>query len=84
MPGKPPGGWGFLSPIFVQASLNKNPTLKFPPINYSFFRTLLHLSDVENDQGRKRQKLQQLITSIFVASEPKFDWRKRLLKIGAV
>ena len=35
--GKTPRGWGFLSPIFVQASLNKNPTLKFPQINYFFF-----------------------------------------------
>ena len=59
MPGKPPGGWGFLSPNFVQASLNKNPTLKFPPINYSSFRELIQMSDVENEQRRKRPKLRQ-------------------------
>ena len=26
---KPPGEWGFFPPIFVDASLNQNPTLSF-------------------------------------------------------
>ena len=36
-PRKPPGGWGFCTAIFGEASLNKNPT----PIFFSFLAVFI-------------------------------------------
>ena len=61
---KPPGGWGFYSPISNEASQNKNPTKKLK-IQYFLEIRLKRRLDDNSDQELGRSNIQRTITKMF-------------------
>ena len=67
----PPGGWGFFSPLWAEASQKKNPTLNFAFLVF-FMREKIMRKFPLKMTGKRIEPTQRTLTSLCRVNCPKF------------